>query len=125
MIFIGALIHATIVAYSSSVPTIVVGYSVKAKGIAKDLFGTYENYVLSEKDLKQEDEITEAFKWLMDSEIEVRRCERKRVFLDRGKHQNALSMPNQRCSMDFITDTTSTGQRFCILVVLDEGTRDV
>ncbi|MFR4670990.1 MAG: hypothetical protein ACLT69_14285 [Intestinibacter bartlettii] len=38
--------HATIAAYSTCVPTLVIGYSVKAKGIAKDIFGTYENYVL-------------------------------------------------------------------------------
>lgn len=44
--FIGARTHATIAAYSTCVPTLVIGYSVKAKGIAKDIFGTYENYVL-------------------------------------------------------------------------------
>ena len=37
--FIGARTHATIAAYSSCVPTLVVGYSVKARGIARDLFG--------------------------------------------------------------------------------------
>ena len=44
--FIGARTHATIAAYSSCVPTLVVGYSVKARGIARDLFGTEEGYVL-------------------------------------------------------------------------------
>jgi len=37
--FIGARTHATIAAYSSGVPTIVLGYSAKSKGIARDLFG--------------------------------------------------------------------------------------
>lgn len=37
--FIGARTHATIAAYSNYVPTIVLGYSVKSKGIAKDIFG--------------------------------------------------------------------------------------
>ncbi len=37
--FIGARTHATIAAYSSGVPTMVLGYSIKSKGIAKDLFG--------------------------------------------------------------------------------------
>ncbi|WP_379137760.1 polysaccharide pyruvyl transferase family protein [Paenibacillus sp. sgz500958] len=37
--FIGARTHATIAAYSNHVPTLVLGYSVKSKGIAKDLFG--------------------------------------------------------------------------------------
>ncbi|CAM4097064.1 hypothetical protein BAMA_17760 [Bacillus manliponensis] len=44
--FIGARTHATIAAYSSYVPTMVLGYSVKSKGIAKDLFGE-EKLVLS------------------------------------------------------------------------------
>ena len=44
--FIGARTHATIAAYSSCVPTLVVGYSVKARGIARDLFGAEEGYVL-------------------------------------------------------------------------------
>ena len=39
--FIGARTHATIAAYSSQVPTLVVGYSVKAKGIAKDRIRKY------------------------------------------------------------------------------------
>ena len=37
--FIGARTHATIAAYSQCIPTMVLGYSVKSKGIAKDLFG--------------------------------------------------------------------------------------
>ena len=37
--FIGARTHATIAAYSNCVPTMVLGYSIKSRGIAKDLFG--------------------------------------------------------------------------------------
>jgi len=37
--FIGARTHATIAALSSGVPTISIAYSVKAKGINKDIFG--------------------------------------------------------------------------------------
>lgn len=37
--FIGARTHATIAAYSNCIPTMVLGYSVKSKGIAKDIFG--------------------------------------------------------------------------------------
>ena len=44
--FIGARTHATIAAYSSGVPTLVLGYSLKSRGIATDLFGTDEHYVL-------------------------------------------------------------------------------
>ncbi len=44
--FIGARTHATIAAYSNYVPTMVLGYSVKSKGISKDIFGE-EKLVLS------------------------------------------------------------------------------
>ena len=70
--FVGARTHSTIAAYSSCVPTLVVGYSVKAKGIAKDLFGTYEGYTLPVQSLKQPDDLKNAFCWLMEREDEVR-----------------------------------------------------
>lgn len=59
--FVGARTHATIAAYSSCVPTLVVGYSVKARGIARDLFGTEDGYVLSVQDMCQPQQLTEAF----------------------------------------------------------------
>lgn len=43
--------HASIAGYSSFVPTFVVGYSVKSIGIAKDLFGSDKNYVISHKEI--------------------------------------------------------------------------
>ena len=70
--FIGARTHATIAAYSSGVPTLVVGYSVKARGIAKDLFGTEENYVLPVQSLKQSDDLKKGFQWMMQREDEIR-----------------------------------------------------
>ena len=50
--FIGARTHSTIAAYSSQVPTLVLGYSVKSIGIATDIFGTEEGYVVEAKDLE-------------------------------------------------------------------------
>lgn len=44
--FIGARTHATIAAYSTCVPTLVIGYSVKSRGIARDVFGTDEGLVI-------------------------------------------------------------------------------
>ena len=44
--FIGARTHSTIAAYSTCVPTLAVGYSIKARGIARDIFGTEDNYVV-------------------------------------------------------------------------------
>ena len=71
-IFIGARTHATIAAYSTCVPTLVVGYSVKAKGIAKDIFGTYENYVLPVQSLEKKDDLIKAYEWLSNNEKEIR-----------------------------------------------------
>ena len=63
-LFVGARTHATIAAYSSGVPTLVVGYSTKAKGIARDLFGTDEQYVLPVQSLETPEDMTMAFDWL-------------------------------------------------------------
>ncbi len=49
--FIGARTHATIAAYSSLVPTLVIGYSVKSRGIARDLFGEERGLVLPVQEL--------------------------------------------------------------------------
>ena len=68
----GARTHATIAAYSSCVPTLVVGYSVKARGIAQDLFGKIDNYVIPVQTLKHPDELTKAFIWLSNHESEIR-----------------------------------------------------
>lgn len=71
--FIGARTHATIAAYSSLVPTLVVGYSVKARGIAKDLFGTWDNYVVPVQTLEHREELIRAFEWLRGQEEAIRR----------------------------------------------------
>ncbi len=69
---VAARTHASIAAYSTQVPTLVIGYSVKARGIARDIFGTEEGYVLPVQGLQQEDEITNAFINLMQQEDKIR-----------------------------------------------------
>lgn len=71
-LFVGARTHATIAAYSSLVPTLVVGYSVKARGIARDLFGEEEHYVIPVQSLSRPDDLTEGFKWLLEKEEPIR-----------------------------------------------------
>lgn len=44
--YMGARTHSTIAAYSSCVPTMVLGYSVKSRGIAKDLFDDESKFVV-------------------------------------------------------------------------------
>lgn len=70
--FVGARTHATIAAYSAGVPTLVVGYSVKARGIARDLFGTEEGYVLPVQQLKESSELTRAFVKLYEKRESIR-----------------------------------------------------
>lgn len=70
--FVGARTHATIAAYSTCVPTLVAGYSVKARGIAKDIFGTDENYVVPVQSFRTRDTLTNAFCWLMERETGVK-----------------------------------------------------
>ena len=70
--FVGARTHATIAAYSTGVPTLVVGYSVKARGIARDLFGTEDGYVLPVQQLKESNELTQAFIRLYEKRDAVR-----------------------------------------------------
>ncbi len=64
--------HASIAAYSTCVPTLVVGYSVKAKGIAKDIFGTYENYVIPVQSLQNKEDLTISFRWLQENETSIK-----------------------------------------------------
>ena len=66
--FVGARTHSTIAAYSNLVPTLVLGYSVKARGIAEDIFGTHENYVVPVQHLKNENDITNTFSYICDNE---------------------------------------------------------
>ena len=70
--FIGARTHATIAAYSSCVPTLVLGYSVKSRGIARDLFGTEDGYVLPVQELRESDVLSAAFMQLLRQEKQIK-----------------------------------------------------
>ena len=70
--FVGARTHATIAAYSSGVPTLVLGYSVKSRGIARDLFGTEEGYVVPVQELTERGRVLESFDRLVCNEAVVR-----------------------------------------------------
>jgi len=70
--FVGARTHSTIAAYSTMVPTLVVGYSVKARGIAIDLFGTDEKYVLPVQAVTHPLQLVDKVKWLIDNEQRIK-----------------------------------------------------
>ena len=69
--FIGARTHATIAAYSNYVPTMVLGYSVKSKGIAKDIFGE-EKLVLSINEISDSNKLINSFNEMLKEENELR-----------------------------------------------------
>lgn len=71
--FVGARTHATIAAYSSCVPTLVLGYSVKSRGIARDIFGTEAHYVIPVQTLSRKNQLMDEFKFLVEYEDEIRR----------------------------------------------------
>lgn len=70
--FVGARTHATIAAYSTCVPTLVAGYSVKSRGIARDIFGTEENYVVPVDQMENTKQLKDAFCWIMNRESQIR-----------------------------------------------------
>lgn len=76
--FIGARTHATIAAYSNCVPTMVLGYSIKSRGIAKDLFGE-EKLVLGINDISNIEKLTKEFDELLRDEQEIRKILEKRI----------------------------------------------
>lgn len=69
--FIGARTHATIAAYSNSIPTMVLGYSVKSRGIAKDLFGE-EKLVLGIHEISDKDKLISTFDGMLKEEGEIK-----------------------------------------------------
>ena len=96
--YIGARTHSTIAAYSSCVPTLVLGYSVKSIGIAKDLFGTSDGYVVPVKNLSSDEVLVKALSRLYENKEQIKE-----------KLENE-TMP------DYIEKTWSAGEMFSSLI---------
>lgn len=71
-IFIGCRTHSTIAAYSTCVPTLVVGYSVKSQGIAKDIFGSYDGLVVDGRKFDSDDDLTKSYLDFIEREKEIK-----------------------------------------------------
>ncbi len=61
--------HVAIASFSQSIPTLVVGYSVRTLGIANDLFGSTEKYILPVQQLVNDYDLLSKFK-IVDAESE-------------------------------------------------------
>jgi len=59
--------HASIAGYSTGVPTLVTGYSVKARGIAQDIFGGWEGLVCPVQNFKSEYDLVNSLMNLWDN----------------------------------------------------------
>lgn len=70
--FIGARTHATIAAYSNCVPTMVLGYSVKSKGIAKDIFNE-EKLVLGIDEISSSAKLIHHYDEMVREEEDIKR----------------------------------------------------
>ncbi len=70
--FVGARTHTTIAAYSTGVPTLVVGYSIKSRGIAKDLFGTDKGYVVPYTDIEEKDALWLPLSSIIENEEQIK-----------------------------------------------------
>lgn len=74
---IGARTHATIAALSSGVPTVSVAYSIKARGINRDLFGN-EDSVLQTSELSSRS-LRRSLEWLLRQEESLKATLNRRV----------------------------------------------
>jgi polysaccharide pyruvyl transferase WcaK-like protein len=68
--FAGARTHSTIAALSSGIPTLSFGYSIKAQGINRDIFG-HTNYCMGPTDLDAEG-VTSRITSMLDESAAIR-----------------------------------------------------
>ena len=92
--FIGARTHATIAAYSQLVPTMVLGYSVKSKGIAKDIFGE-DKLVLDLAEISDSKKLIAKFEEMKAEENELRSILEKKIPEIRHRAEKALEYLTQ------------------------------
>lgn len=72
-VFVGCRTHSTIAAYSTCVPTLVVGYSIKARGICKDIFGNYDDLLVDVREFQDDSHLTRIFQGFWQREEELKK----------------------------------------------------
>lgn len=77
-LLIAARTHASIAAYSTNIPTLVIGYSVKSRGIAEDIFGNYKDYVLPTEEISFET-LKEKFDYLNTNQNKIKKILKNRT----------------------------------------------
>lgn len=69
--FIGARTHSMISAYSTCVPALALGYSIKSKGIAADI-GLDDKLVVDSKNLNNDNIIRDSFIYLLENHSSIK-----------------------------------------------------
>jgi len=92
---IAARTHLSISSYSNFIPTLVIGYSVKSRGIAKDLFGEYDHYVLSKDELSY-DRLISCFSFLEKNQDEIVKILKQKMKEYVPKAKNLLNLVLER-----------------------------
>ena len=114
---IAARTHASIAGYSSIVPTLVIGYSVKSKGIALDLFGEYENYVIPVDKITPE-LLIDKFQFITENEEKIREILSKKMPKYRENAENLVNLMLERLDLldkKYVTHKTRcTGCMACM-----------
>ncbi len=93
--FIGSRTHAVISAYATCVPTIALGYSIKSRGIAKDL-NVDNAFVVNSK---ENSDIVESFKKMIINEHNMRKDMKQILpsYISRLNHLKDLVLNNVLC----------------------------
>lgn len=107
---IAARTHASIAGYSSMVPTLVIGYSVKSKGIALDIFGEYENYVIP-VDKITPDLLLEKFKFMTENEDKIKKILNEKIPEYKEKSENLVNLMLER--LDLLDKKYITSKNQC------------
>jgi|GEM_PF-49050 len=92
---IAARTHASIAGYSSQVPTLVLGYSIKSKGIAKDIFGSFKNYVLPLEDISGEN-LIEKFDFLVENAVSIKKILKEKAPILKKQAENLYAAVIER-----------------------------
>lgn len=84
--------HGSIAAYSSCIPTIAIGYSVKAKGIALDL--EMEDYILPLDKFSDECSLLSKFNLMIENEVYLRERLKKKMptYIQKAKIDISLNL---------------------------------
>lgn len=84
---IAARTHASIAAYSTGVPTLVLGYSVKSLGIAEDFFGNYNDYVIPYRIIQRANDVLTYYLKMREKALDI-----SKLLLDKSREYNKYTV---------------------------------